>query len=152
MPEELDTFRELPDISTMLAQRLAQRGVTVNGPLPPPGTVDPYELMMAKKQAALSGNPVKQPDLPIVQQWPEEDVKALEDYCKKMGVMGFATKMNPKIALMQLKQQMGDYSGVPLEDRIPEGYEKIGIKNTYSPNYPYSSAVKTVEKKQVLHG
>ncbi len=152
MPEELDTFRELPDIGTMLAQRLAQRGVTANGSLPPPGTIDPYEVIMARKKAELSGTPVKQPDLPPVQQWPEEDVKALEDYCKRMGIMGFATRINPKIALMQLKRQMGDYSGVPLEDRIPEGYEKVGTKNTYSPNYPYSSATKPVEKKQVLHG
>ncbi len=152
MSEELDTFRELPDMGQILAQRLAQKGMA-NGPLPPPGTVDPYQVMLARKQAALRGEPVKQPDLPPVQQWPEEDVKALEDYCKRMGIMGFATKMNPKIALMQLKQQMGDYSGVPLEDRIPEGYEKIGTpSNTYSPSYPYSAAVKAPEKKQILHG
>jgi hypothetical protein len=152
MPEELDTFRELPSIGQILQQRLAAKGVAANGPLPPPGTVDPYELMMARKQAALRGEPVKQPELPPVQKWPEEDVKALEDYCKKMGILGFATRMNPKIALMQLKQQMGDYSGVPLEDRIPEGYEKIGTQNPYGPNYPYSNAVRGVEKKQVLHG
>lgn len=152
MPEELDTFREIPDMSQMLAQRLAQKGAT-GGTLPPPGTVDPYQVMLARKKAALSGEPVKQPELPPVQQWPEEDVKALEDYCKKMGIVGFASKMNPKIALMQLKQQVGDYSGVPLEDRVPEGYEPLGThSNTYGPNYPYSKAVRGVEKKQVLHG
>ena len=152
MPEELDTFRELPSIGQILQQRLAAKGIAANGPLPAPGTVDPYELMMARKQASLRGEPVKQPEPPPVQKWPEEDVKALEDYCKKMGILGFATQMNPRIALMQLKQQMGDYSGVPLDDRIPEGYEKIGTQNPYGPNYPYSNAVRGVEKKQVLHG
>lgn len=151
MSEDLNTFRELPDISQILQQRLAAKGMT-NGPSLPQGTVDPYELMIVRKRAALSGDPVKQPDLPPVQKWPEEDVKALEDYCSKMGIIGFATRMNPKIALIQLKQQMGDYSGVLLDDRIPEGFEKIGTKNMYDPNYPYSSAVKSVEKKQVLHG
>ena len=151
MPEELDTFREMPGIGQILQQRLAAKGMT-SGPLPPPGTVDPYEVMMARKRAALSGEPANQPGPPPVQKWPEEDVKALEDYCAKMGIVGLATRMNPKIALMQLKQQMGDYSGVPLEDRIPEGFEKIGTKNTYGPNYPYSSAIKAVEKKQILHG
>jgi hypothetical protein len=152
MSEQLDTFRELPSIGQILQQRLAAKGVNANGPLPAPGTVDPYELLMARKQAALRGEPVKQPDLPPVQTWPDEDVKALEDYCKRMGIMGFGTRMNPKIALMQLKQKLGDYSGTPLDERIPEGYEKIGTQNTYGPNYPYSSAVKAIEKKQVLHG
>lgn len=151
MPEELDTFRELPDIEQILQQRLAAKGM-VDGSLPPPGTLDPYQVLLARKQAALRGDPVKQPELQPVQKWPEEDVKALEDYCKRMGVIGFATRMNPKIALMQLKQQMGDYSGVPLEERCPIGYEKIGTKNTYDPNYPYGSAAKAVNKKQVLHG
>lgn len=151
MPEEFDTFRELPDMSQMLQQRLAAQGAT-GGSLPPPGTVDPYQVMLARKKAALSAETVKQPELPPVHKWPEEDVKALSDYCAKMGILGFATRMNPKIALMQLKQQMGDYSGVPLEDRLPEGYEKIGTKNSYGPNYPYSSAVSVAQKKQILHG
>ncbi len=143
-----EEYPQLPDIGQVLQQRIAARANP--GALPSPGTVDPYEVMLQRKKQAESGivAPITEP----VQQWPEEDVKALEDYCKRMGIMGFATKMNPKIALMQLKQKMGDYSGVPLEDRIPEGYEKIGTKNTYSPDYPYSSAIKPAEKKQVIHG
>ena len=55
--------------------------------------------------------------------------------------MGVSSRLNPKLALMQLKRQVGDYGGVPLEERVPEGYEKIGTPNKYGPNYPYSSAI-----------
>ena len=63
-----------------------------------------------------------------IQTWPEEDVKELEDYCKRNGIFGVSSKMNPKLALMQLKRQVGNYSGVPLEDRVPEGYERGEIQ------------------------
>ena len=138
-----EEFPTLPGFENLLQQRIAQKSVA-NSPLPPPGTVDPYELMVKRKTGETA--PV---DPATIQKWPEEDVKALEDYCKRNGILGFASRMNPKIALMQLKKQVGDYSEVALEDRVPEGYEKIGTPNKYGPNYPYSAAV---AKKQILHG
>ena len=87
----------------------------------------------------------------IQQKWPDEDVKKLQDYCTKMGVCGFSSgKMQPLVALALLKKQFGDdYTGVPLEDRIPEGYNKRETISNYSPNYPYTEAMR---KKQILHG
>lgn len=127
----------MPGFEQMLQSRIAQKASS----LPPAGTVDPYQLMMRRKSG--------EPELPTVQSWPDEDVKALDSFCQKHGILGISSKMNPKLVLMQLKRQIGDYSDVPLEERVPEGYEKIGTPNTYGPSYPYSQAVL---KKQILHG
>lgn len=143
MSDGFEEYPTLPGFEQMFAQRIAQK-TAANAPLPPPGTVDPYQLMLQRQKGETPASP-----LPPVQTWPEEDVKALEDYCKRMGIVGFATRQNPKLALMQLQKQMGDYSGVPLEERVPEGYEKLGTPNKYGPGYPYGAAV---AKKQILHG
>ena len=135
-----EEFPTLPGFDNLLQQRIAQK----NAPLPPPGTADPYNLMLQRKKGE-----IKEIDPATIQKWPEEDVKELEDYCRRNGIVGFASRMNPKLALMQLKRQVGDYSGVALEDRVPEGYEKVGTPNKYGPGYPYSAAV---AKKQILHG
>jgi hypothetical protein len=135
-----DEFPTLPGFENLLQQRVAQKSVA----LPPPGTADPYNLMLQRKKGE-----IKEIDPATIQKWPEEDVKELEDYCKRNGIVGFASRMNPKLALIQLKRQVGDYSGTPLEERVPEGYEKIGTPNKYGPSYPYSAAV---AKKQILHG
>lgn len=135
-----DEFPTLPGFENLLQQRIAQKSVA----LPPPGTADPYNLMLQRKKGE-----IKEVDPATIQKWPEEDVKELEDYCRRNGIVGFASRMNPKLALMQLKRQVGDYSGVALEDRVPEGYEKVGTPNKYGPSYPYSAAV---AKKQILHG
>ena len=135
-----DEFPTLPGFENLLQQRIAQKSVA----LPPPGTADPYNLMLQRKKGETA--PI---DPATIQKWPEEDVKELEDYCRRNGIVGFASRMNPKLALMQLKRQVGDYSEVALEDRVPEGYEKAGTANKYGPNYPYSEAIR---KKQILHG
>lgn len=144
MSDGFEAYPTLPGFDQMFQQRIATKTGATPGPLPPPGTTDPYQLMVQRKKGE-----IKEVDPATVQKWPEEDVKELEDYCKRMGVMGFASRMNPKLALMQLKRQLGDYSGVPLEERVPEGYEKCGTVNKYGPNYPYSEAIR---KKQILHG
>ena len=144
MSDGFEPYPTIPDFASALTQRIANKTGATPGPLPPPGTVDPYKLMLQRRQGDTA--PI---DTATIQKWPEEDVKALEDYCKRMGVVGFASRLNPKIALMQLKQQFGDYSGVPLDERIPAGYERIGDGNKYSPSYPYSEAI---AKKQILHG
>lgn len=138
-----EDFPSIPGFESMLQQRIAQKS-GVAGPLPPPGTVDPYQVMLQRKRGETT--PI---DPSTIQQWPAEDVKELDDFCKRNGILGVSSRMNPKLALMQLKRQIGDYSGVALEDRVPEGYERAGTPNKFGPNYPYSEAV---VKKQVLHG
>jgi hypothetical protein len=141
-----EEFRELPDIASMLAQKIATRQAEQSGTTPAPGTFDPYQAMLKKKQSETS--PV---DPSTVKSWPEEDVKALQDYCQKMGIVGFSSgRMSPIAALAMLKQRFGeDFSGTPLEERVPAGYEKMGTKPQYGPNYPYSEALR---KKQIIHG
>lgn len=145
MSDEFESLNSrMPDFGSVLAARAkGQTGMDTN---PPPGTVDPYKLMLQKKRAMDTGDL----DPGTVIRWPEEDTKALQDYCSKMGIYGFNSKLHPKIVLAQLKKQFGeDFSGVPLEERVPEGYEKMGTKPSYNPSYPYSEAMR---RKQVLHG
>ncbi len=119
-------------------------GSNINNP--PPGTVDPYKLMLKKKKQMDSGDFEPGPTV----RWPEEDVQALKNYCMKMGIYGYNTKLHPKIALAQLKKQFGDdFTDVPMEERVPEGYEKLGTKSPqYSPNRRYGDVI----QKQILHG
>jgi hypothetical protein len=141
-----EDFPQLPDMGAMLAQRIAAKKADATGAQPAPGTFDPYQAMLDRK----AGKPIEQ-KIPEVQQWPEEDVQKLQDYCKKMGIVGFNSgRMHPIAALAMLMKQFGeDYSNVPLEERVPQGYEKIGTKSQHGPNYPYSAAMK---QKQILHG
>lgn len=146
MPEEFESINDrMPDIASVLAQRIASKKAEAEGnTLPPPGTVDPYKLMVQKKNSDTA--PIN-PD--TIQKWPEEDVEKLRDYCQKTGIVGFNSgRMPPIAALAMLKRQFGDYSGVPLEERIPAGYEKQGTHSGHGPNYPYTDA----RKKQILHG
>jgi hypothetical protein len=128
------------DINTLLSRRIETRPSGVSP------TLDPYNLMVQRKQSE-----TKEVDPKTVQKWPEQDVKALEEYCSKMGIAGFSSgKIPPSVALAMLKRQLGDdFTNVPLEERIPAGYEKCGTPSTYGPNYPYSQAM---QKKQILHG
>ena len=137
-----DEFRELPSIENVLAQRIAAKSSLAT----PKGTVDPYQQMLQKKQATDTGV-----DPNTIQKWPEADLKKLEEYCQKRGIVGFNPgRMPPLVALAMLKRQLGeDYTDVPLEDRVPEGYEKIVPAPKYSPNFPYSQAM---ANKQILHG
>jgi len=149
MNDEFESINShIPDLSTVLAQRIAARQAETNGTIHSPvGTVDPYQLLLQKKKSAEIG----EPSLINVIKWPEADVKKLQDYCNKMGIFGFNSgRMPPLAALAQLKKQFGDdYTDVPLENRVPEGYEKKGILSGYGPNYPYSQAI---NNKQILHG
>jgi hypothetical protein len=141
-----DEFQDLnsriPDFSNALINRVTNKTQSDEHPNIKPW-VDPYQMMLQRKRGETPIDPA------TIQQWPDEDVMELEYYCKRNGIVGVSSKMNPKLALMQLKRQVGDYSGVPLEDRVPEGYERRGTPNTYGPNYPYSEAL---VKKQILHG
>ncbi len=146
MNDEFENINSrIPDLGTALVQRIAAKTGTTT--TPPPGTFDPYELLVKKKNATDTG----EIDQSTVVKWPEEDLKKLQDYCAKIGVVGFnCGRMHPLAAMALLKKQFGeDYTGVPLEERCPPGYEKIGTRSPYSSNFPYTEAMK---KKQILHG
>jgi len=146
MEEYSPEFSNLPDIGSLLQQRVARQS-TSTSPQTPTAGFDPHKLMV-KKRKVETGEEL--PEIPEDPKWPEEDVKALQDYCAKMGIVGFSTRQHPKLALMQLKQQVGDYSDVPLECRIPMGYEKAGTLNSNSANFPYSRPPQI--KKTLLNG
>lgn len=146
MNDEFETINNrIPDLSTALAQRIAAK--QVGNPTPFPSyKFDPYKMMVQKKKEE-----TEEIDQSKVVKWPDKDVKRLQDYCQRMGITGFsAGKMNPMAALRMLKDKFGeDYTDVPLEERVPEGYEKLGTNNMYNRNHPYSEAMK---EKQILHG
>jgi hypothetical protein len=148
MADEFENINSrIPDLSSALAQRIASKsGTNINGTLPPPGTVDPYKIMLKRKQ-----DEIGEVDPNTIQKWPDDSVKKLQDYCNKMGIYGYNSgRMNPLAALALLKKQFGDdYTDVPLEQRVPEGYEKRGTPSGYGPNYPYTQAM---NKKQIIHG
>lgn len=131
MSEEFESLNSrIPDFASALMSRVNGQRTT------PVGTFDPYKAILNKKNQTDSGTP------PPTVQYPEEDVKALADYCTKMGIFGFNTRLHPRLALAQLKKQFGeDFSGIPLDERIPSGYQKIGTKSQSDPT-----------RRQVIHG
>lgn len=142
MSEDTSEWRTI-DATKLLGGMISNTTTTPT----PAGAVDPYQLMLQKKR----GEAVKEEVPSDMPKWPEADTKALQAYCAKMGVVGFNSgRMPPIAALAMLKKQFGDdYTGVPLEDRVPEGYERRGTLSNQGPNYPYSQAV---VKKQIIHG
>jgi hypothetical protein len=146
MSDEFESINSrIPDLSTALAQRIAARTGQTSNVNPPPGTVDPYKLMVQRKQGETT-----EINMDTIKSWPEADVKKLEDYCAKVGVVGFnCGRMHPIAALALLKQQFGEFADIPLAERLPAGYEKMGTPSGNGQNYPYSQAM---AKKQILHG
>lgn len=93
---------------------------------------DPYQMMLDRNRLN-SGEIV---NTVIENQWPEKDIKVLEDFCKKYGIVGYnCGRMHPIAALAMLKNNLG--VGDSLDENIPIGYEKISKQN-----YPYSNTVK----------
>lgn len=104
------------------------------------GGFDPHAIMVKKKE--VDSGAVE--DTTPKQTWPEQDVKTLEDFCAKHGILGFnCGRMSPIAAMAMLKQKIGIIDG-PLEERMPFGYEKLG---KFNPSYPYTAMVK---KKTVI--
>ena len=145
MNDEFESINNrIPDLSSALARRIAAKTgqTSTNSPI---GTMDPYQLLLAKKRGETV--PIKSDD---IVKYPEADVQKLQDYCAKMGIIGFNSKLPPIVALGMLKKQLGDdYTNVPLEKRVPEGYTIAGTPSGYGPNYPYSQEM---TKKQILLG
>jgi hypothetical protein len=131
--DEFDSINNrMPDLQSALMARM----VTRNQEAVPNCKVDPYQVMMNRKNGV-------EPELPTVQQYPPEVIKQFEDYCKKMGIVGFSYgRMHPLAALRMLKQQLGDFQGdTPYEDRVEGGYQKLGTKeSTIKPS------------RQIIHG
>jgi hypothetical protein len=123
------------DFMAELQSRIAQKKAQTQSAGSPTGkaAVDPYQLMMNRRQqnaGEISG------DYPV-QNWPEADVKKLQDFCEKRGIFGFnAGNMNPIAALALLKQKLG------VVDEFPK-------TEGYGPNYPYTEALK---KRILLSG
>ena len=135
-------FSQPPNFSEMMARRL-MGGKPVEAK--PTNGFDPYKVMVQKKESD-DGKPI---DTSSVVKWPEQDMKVLEDFCKKYGVLGFSCgQMSPIAAVSMLKNMLGIADG-PIEQRVPPGYEKLGLKSSYNPNSPYQSAI---QKKDILHG
>jgi len=127
MSDEYESINsKMPDLETVLIQRISQKQASTNNQF------DPYQAMIKKKEA--ENIPV---DPTTIKQWPEEDVKRLQDYCQKMGIVGVNNaRMPPVVMLALLKRQFGeDFTGIPLEERLPVGYQKINS-----------------DKKQVIYG
>jgi len=54
-------------------------------------------------------------------EWPEEEIKVLESFCLKHGIVGFdCGRMSPLAALSLLKSKLGVIDA-PLEERFPYG-------------------------------
>ena len=132
-------FEEYPDLKTSILPDFNQviqtrmQDIKKGGK---PVNFDPYKLMVDKKEKN-SGEFVD--DKPV-QTWQEKDLKALEDFCIKHGIIGFNTgRMSPIASLAFLKRKLEISDDVPLEERIPAGYEKI---HRFNPNYPYTEMVR----------
>lgn len=140
MNDEFDNLnRYVPDFEQVLLQRLnASKNNVKNTDT---GVVDPYQIMLKKKQTPTENN------IPVRNPWPEKDVSQLQSYCEKMGIVGFNSgKMHPIAALAMLKSQFGDdFTGIPLEERVPSGYEKLGTPSSHTNPTP-------TNKKQIIHG
>ena len=139
-----DEFQDLnsriPDFNSALINRVTIKNTSAESQNIKPW-VDPYQVMLQRKRG--------EPTLPPVQQWPENDTMALNNFCQKHGIVGISSRMNPKLVLMQLMRQVGDYTDVPMEDRVPEGYQRSGTISQHGSNYPYTEAA---TKKQIIHG
>ena len=123
------------DFMAALQQRIAQKKVqstTSQSPYPT-GPFDPHQLMVNRRQQNSGEISADYP----VQNWPVEDIKKLEDFCRKHGILGFnCGNMSPLAALGFLKQKLGVIDDFPKT----EGY---------GPNYPYTEAMK---KRILLSG
>lgn len=140
-----DISNKLPDFGSVLAQRIVNKN-SDSVTSAPAGTFDPYKELIKKKQSETA-----EIDPSTIKKWPDADVKKLQDYCEGMGIPAVNSgRMHPIAMLALLKQQYGDcYKNVPLEERIPIGYEKIGTHSGTGGSYPYTDAIR---KKQILHG
>lgn len=118
-------YSELPlDFATFINNKMSLKKAMGNTS---PCGFDPYQAMINKKK--LEAGEIS--ELPVTK-WPTQDVKALEDFCSKNGIVGFNSgRMSPIAALAFLKNKMGIVDST-LEERIPYGYMKMKENNKTS--------------------
>lgn len=135
-----NSVNNMPSFTNMLSQKLC-------GKIQPPQGFDPHAMMVKKHKIETGEVPV---DTTNKTNYPEEDIKELEDFCKKFNIIGFNFgTMPPKLALARLKAMVG-YDDRPLEDRIPMGYERGGTPpQTINSSFPYQKAF---DKRTLLNG
>lgn len=115
----------VPDMTSILAQRIMAKKSNTESAFPTGNSIDPYQMMLSKKNGD-----IPQEILDIRQEWPSEDISTLESFCRKNGIIGFnCGKMNPKAALALLKKQVGNFENVPMDDRVIDGYQKVGTES-----------------------
>lgn len=131
MSDEFELLNnKVPDFNAALLSRIKNKTQdTVSS------TFDPHKLMVQKKQQETSQDYTS---LPAQSSWPEDDVKKLELYCQRMGIVGFnCGRIPPIVALAMLKKQLGDdFTDVPMEQRTIPGYTNPA----------------SISNKQLLHG
>ena len=122
MKGNMNNFEEYPDLpidlSTFISNRMILKDSMGNKD---PNGFDPYLTMINKKK-------IENGEVNEFQtiKWPEKDLKELEEFCKKHGILGFnCGRMSPIAALSLLKNKMGIVDSTT-EERIPYGYSKIG--------------------------
>jgi len=122
MNEEIDDYQpkfvKMPDFNQMIAQKLSPSPSTSNNT-----GFDPHKLMVNKKKSEDSM------EMPVIHQWPENEVQALEDFCKQHGLVGISCgRMSPIAALAMLKNKMGIIDTTPLEQRYDIENKKSLLK------------------------
>lgn len=122
------------DIVSILQQRLANRKAeTSSNSSHSKAPVDPYQIMVNRRKQNAGEVAAEYP----VQNWPQEDISKLEEFCFRHNIVGFnCGAMSPLAALAFLKNKLGIIDNPPTS----EGY---------GPNYPY---METVKKKILLRG
>jgi hypothetical protein len=73
---------------------------------------DPVALLLSKKRQEQEKTDARNAFLPPpgtdINEWPEEDLRELEEFCMKHNIIGFnAGRMGPKAALRMLKGRVG---------------------------------------------
>ena len=144
--EQFEEYSDLPSSSVIpdFTQMLKQRVVPAVQPNLP--GFDPHTIMVKKNK--IEKGEISPDSIPQVK-WPDGDIKVLEDFCSKYGIIGFSCgRMNPIAALAFLKNKMG-IDERQLEDRVPYGYQRRGTPSIHSANFPYQHQT---DKRTVLNG
>lgn len=130
----MNETEEYQSIAPSMEQLLSQRIASKTSEAQPKNGFDPYKIMVNKKNGVQEEKPLE------VQRWPAEDIKRLEDFCKKHGIVGFnCGRLPPILALRLLKDKLG-ISDAVVDDKFIE---------SYNINYPYTEAI---SKKQLIKG
>lgn len=123
--EGFEEYKDMPiSLASFISQKMAMKqSAAVEKEVP---AFDPHKMMVNKFKME-KGEEVE----PIeAVKWPEKEVKALEDFCKQHGILGFnCGRMSPLAALAMLKSKLGIIDA-PLEERVPYGYQKMGGEKT----------------------